>query len=335
MIHKTLLSVILGSFVFSSVNFAYHPTEFQSPLEVIAFGSCNRASLPQPLWPVIAGNQPDLWIWCGDNIYGDSKKVEIIEAKYQQQLKQPNYAAFRQQFPIIGIWDDHDYGRKNADASYPLKTVTQTLALDFMEVPASDPRRKRDGIYGAYDFGPEGRRVKVVLLDNRYFRSPVNARRPQLLGLEQKAWLVKTLLESKAQIHILVSGTQVIAQEHSYEKWSDYPAERAWLLDFVKEAAIPGVIFISGDRHFHEISVLLDSDSPYPLVDVTSSGLTHSWKNFAGEPNRHRMGEVFTGLGFGLLKIDWQRKSVTLTAEIRDRSNQVMNDYRIELPRGE
>lgn len=330
-----LLSILLYGIGFCSTCVAYHPTEFQFPLEVIAFGSCNRESMPQPLWPVIASNQPDLWIWCGDNIYGDSKKAEIIKAKYRQQFEQPEYAIFRKQFPVIGTWDDHDYGWNNADASYPLKTITQTLALDFMEVPADDPRRKRDGIYGAYDFGPEGRRVKVVLLDNRYFRSPVNDRRRQLLGLEQKAWLVKTLLESTAQIHILVSGTQVIAREHSYEKWSDYPAERAWLLDFIKEAAIPGVIFISGDRHFHEISVLQDSDSSYPLVDITSSGLTHSWKDFAGEPNQHRVGKVFTDIGFGLLKIDWQHEPVTITAEIRDRSNQVMNNYRIELSGGE
>ena len=324
-----LLSILLSGIGFCSTCVAYHPVDFQSPLEVIAFGSCNRESLSQPLWPVIASNQPDLWIWCGDNIYGDSKKATVIEAKYRQQFEQSDYAIFRKQFPVIGTWDDHDYGWNNGNASYPLKKISQKLALDFMEVPADDPRRKRDGIYGAYDFGPAGQRVKVVLLDNRYFSSSPNAETSQLLGIEQKNWLIKTLRESTAQIHILVSGTQIIAEEHPYEKWANYPAEREWLIHFIHEAAIPGVLFISGDRHFHEISVLQTKKNAYPLVDITSSGMTHSWENFKGEPNRHRVGKVFTGLGFGMLHIDWDQQPVTITAEIRNCSNQVMNTYEL------
>lgn len=40
------------------------------PKEVtkIAFGSCNKANVEQPLWPVIESTNPDLWIWMGDNV---------------------------------------------------------------------------------------------------------------------------------------------------------------------------------------------------------------------------------------------------------------------------
>lgn len=55
-----LLFILLSGIGFCSMCVAYHPTDFQSPLGGIAFGSCNRQSLPQPLWPVIASNQPDL-----------------------------------------------------------------------------------------------------------------------------------------------------------------------------------------------------------------------------------------------------------------------------------
>ncbi len=317
---------------FSHLSLAFHPTDFETPLKVIAFGSCNRESLPQPMWPVIAENQPDLWIWGGDNIYGDSNDADVITAKYQKQLDQPNYAAFRKQFPIVGTWDDHDYGWNDAYGTYPLKTVTQGLALDFMDVPANDPRRQREGIYGAYDFGPEGQRVKVILLDNRYFSD--NHRKdenPQLLGDAQREWLANTLSQSTAQIHILVSGTQIISEEHRHEKWANFPTDRSWLLKFIREEAIPGVICISGDRHIHEISVLQEEDAPYPLVDITSSGLTHSWESFKGEPNKHRVGEVFKEFGFGTLEINWDSQPVTITASIRDGSNQVVNTQQIEL----
>ena len=311
--------------------FAFYPNGFQSPLNVIAFGSCNRESLPQPLWPVIAENQPDLWIWCGDNIYGDSKEAAVIKDKYRRQFEQPDYAVFRRRFPIVGTWDDHDYGWNDATGSYPLKTVSQTLALDFMEVPENDPRRHRDGIYGAYDFGPDGQKIKVILLDNRYFSTLPDVEDPQLLGKTQREWLAETLKKSAAQINIIVSGTQVLSEDHTHEKWANFPTERSWLLNFIREASIPGVIFISGDRHFHEISVLREMDAPYPLLDITSSGLTHSWKNFKGEPNRHREGNVYSGLGFGMLRIDWKSQPVIVTAEIRNRSNQVMNAYQFSI----
>ena len=328
------LVLISGALASSHISVAFHPTDFETPLEVIAFGSCNRQTLPQPMWPVIAKNQPDLWIWGGDNVYGESKDAAVIEAKYQQQLDQPNYAAFRQQFPILATWDDHDYGWNDADSTYPLKAVTQTLALDFTGVPADDPRRQRKGIYGSYDFGPVDKRVKVILLDNRYFSDHRKAENAQLLGDAQRTWLADTLRESTAQINILVSGTQIISEEHNYEKWANFPADRAWLLKLIREESIPGVICISGDRHIHEISVLQETDAPYPLVDITSSGLTHSWENFRGEPNRHRVGEVFKGKGFGTLTINWDSQPVTITADIRNSSNQVVNTQRIELSPG-
>jgi alkaline phosphatase D len=331
---RIIRPIVLFSAALAScyISLAFHPTDFESPLKVIAFGSCNRESLPQPLWPVIAENQPDLWIWGGDNIYGDSKDAVVIAAKYQQQLDQPNYAAFRKQFAILGTWDDHDYGWNDAYATYPLKTVTHNLALDFMDVPVDDPRRQHEGIYGSYDFGPDGQRVKVILLDNRFFSDHPEAENPQLLGDSQRAWLAETLRHSSAQINILVSGTQIISEEHKYEKWANFPTDRDWLLNFIREEAIPGVICISGDRHIHEISILQETNAPYPLVDITSSGLTHSWENFKGEPNKHRVGEVYTQLGFGTLTIDWAVESITVTAEIRDRSNQVVIATQVALP---
>jgi hypothetical protein len=74
---------------------------------------------------------------------------------------------------VLGTWDDHDFGRNDAGADYKLKAVTRDLALSFMEVPIGDPRWTREGLYGAYDFGPAGQKTKVILLDNRYFAGEV------------------------------------------------------------------------------------------------------------------------------------------------------------------
>lgn len=328
---RATLNLLLLGLIIPGLAQAYHPTDFDSPLKVIAFGSCNRQNLPQPMWPVIAKNQPDLWIWGGDNIYGDSKDASVIAAHYKTQSELPAYKLFNDTIPIIGTWDDHDYGWNNASKEYPIKAQTRDLALDFMQVPAEDLRRQREGLYGAYDFGPDGQRVKVVLLDGRYFATGKKAEDPELIGEAQRAWLAKELAESTAQIHLLVSGIQVISEEHNWESWAQYSADRKWLLNLIDETEAPGVIFISGDRHMHELSVLQNSAVGYPLVDATSSGLTHSWESFKGEPNKHRQGDVYTGLGFGLIQIDWSSQPVEARIEIRNTENIPVNNYTLQI----
>ncbi len=319
---------------------AKFPDNFAEPLEVIAFGSCNRDELPQPVWSAVSTLDPDLWIWGGDNIYADwyqpgGQRVSYtidrrwITQRYAAQFKRPDYAAFREKTPILGTWDDHDYGKNNAVGDYPLKEVSRDLALAFMEVPLSDPRWTRPGLYGSYDFGPVGRRTRIILLDNRYFATSPKAANRTLLGPAQKAWLATQLRESSADLHLIVSGSQFIADQHRWDSWGKYAEERQWLLDLIQEQQ-SRVIFISGDRHIHEISILQPGGLPHPILDVTSSGLTHSWENFPGEENPYRVGEVYPGLGFGLIKIDWSGQAPRVELEIRDTKNQVRNQYQVQ-----
>lgn len=338
--HVYLFAIALASLPILELS-AKFPDNFDEALEVIAFGSCNRDELPQPLWPVIADNEPDLWIWAGDNIYADwyeppegkKEKYSINRAwvtkRYAAQFNRPDYTEFREKTAIVGTWDDHDFGRNNAGASYDKKEITRDLTLSFMEVPLSDPRWTREGLYGAYDFGPEGKRTKIVLLDNRYFATGKRAKSPDLLGEAQRTWLEATLRSSEADLHIIVSGTQILSAEHRWEKWADYPETREWLLGLLSEETMPITVLLSGDRHIHEISILETGALDYPLVDATSSGMTHSWDSFPGETNSLRHGEVFNGLGFGVVRIDWSGDAPIVTVEIRDITNRVKNQLTI------
>ncbi|MGF1448559.1 MAG: alkaline phosphatase D family protein [Opitutales bacterium] len=310
---------------------AYYPTaeDFQKPLEVIAFGSCNDEDKPQDYWPSIAAVEPDVWIWMGDNIYGDSRQAEVIEGKYTRQFEAGPYVRFREAVPIIGTWDDHDFGENDAGSWYPLRATTQQLALDFLEEPAGTVRRQQGGLYTAYRFGPEGRQVQVILLDTRYHMT-----RPgpegDLLGEAQWRWLESQLRSEAPEVTILGSSIQFVAEDQGYEKWARFPKSRQRMVDLIARSGRAGVLFISGDRHIHELSCWRAEALPYPLYDLTSSGLTHTWESFPGEPNRWRLAGPNNRRGFGVVRLDWSKEPVLITLEIQSLDGTVVLTHSFE-----
>lgn len=278
---------------------------------VIAFGSCNHHDDPQTIWEPILQNDPDLWIWLGDNVYGDTDDMQVLETKYNLQKKNEAYRHFRAAVPVIGVWDDHDYGRNDAGKGYPYKKESMQLALDFLGEPENSPRRKQSGIYAAYNYTIRQTRVKVILLDARYNRDTLLKEGKRyipdphgdFLGEEQWAWLEDQLNESDADIHIIGSGIQFIPDQHPYEKWANFPTARERLFKLIASSGVRGVIFISGDRHIAEISKKEIEGVGYPVYEVTASGLTHSSVDNTDEINPYRVGPLVNQKNFGIIRI--------------------------------
>lgn len=158
--------------------------------------------------------------------------------------------------------------------------------------------------------------MKVLLLDARYHRDEPGVAGGDLFGAAQRAWIESELAGNDAALTIVASGTQVIPEEHRYEKWAQFPEARQWFFDQLVAHGTGAVLFLSGDRHIAEFSQLRLPGREEPVYEVTSSSLTHAWRSFPGEPNRHRVGEVFAEENFGLLEIDWERRAARVT--VRD-----------------
>jgi alkaline phosphatase D len=296
----------------------------------IVFGSCNKHDLPQPLWQPIINSKPDIWIWLGDIVYADTNNMKVLQRKYQAAKSNPGYQALLKTTPVIGTWDDHDYGKNNAGKEYKKKAESQQELLDFLDEPADSVRRQQAGVYTAYTYGIAGKQIKVILLDTRYHRDAPGKNR-DILGEQQWNWLEKELNNSKAQINVIVSSIQVLPEDHKEEKWENFPKARQRLLDLIRKTKLSGVIFLSGDRHFAEISKMKTDFLPYPLYEITSSGLTHSWEELKKEPNKYRQGKFFKDLHFGLVEVDWNSKPVRLKLQIRDKKNQVQLEQKVNL----
>lgn len=293
------------------------PAQSPQALSRIAFGSCNKQNLPQPLWRKLGEEAPELFVWTGDVVYADTRDMGKLAGIYRQQLEQPEYRTFLASgSAVIGVYDDHDYGENNGDSSYPPKATAQKLFLDFIGEPVGSARRAQEGIYTSYLAGPAGQRVKFIMLDTRYHRSEEGTG-GDLLGAAQWQWLSSELQKRDAELVLVISSIQVLPFEHRFEKWANFPASRQRLLEAIDRSPAPNIALISGDRHFAEISQL-KLPSGRELWEFTSSGLTHSYQAFdpAKNINSLRVGPAFTRLNYGWLDIDWQKG--TLAFAIKD-----------------
>jgi alkaline phosphatase D len=307
----------------------------------IAFGSCAEQDKPQPIWEAVQATDPDLFVFLGDNVYGDTRERDELEQAYAALAAKPGFQRLRAVTPVMATWDDHDYGENDAGAEYPMKQASREVFLDFWREPAGSPRRERDGVYTSVTFGPPGQRVQVILLDLRWNRTPIarNAAFPDdavykrwatrearagravpgpyardpspqatMLGEAQWAWLEAELREP-AELRLIGSSLQVLADFPGWEAWVNYPRDQARLFQLIRDTRAEGVVFLSGDTHYGELS-RLEANVPYPLVDLTSSGLTEEWH--VPVPNALRVGDAHHKANFGLLEIDWARRHLRL-----------------------
>ncbi len=290
---------------------------------VIAFGSCNKTSIPNQLWDDIINTEPSLWIWGGDNIYADTDDMTKLRTMYQNQNKISNYNVIKNRIPFIGTWDDHDYGLNDGGVEFEAKEGSQNEFLDFLEVAKDSPRRSQKGIYNDHHYETPWGTISVFVLDTRYFRTAISPDtetskrlKPNaygegtILGEKQWAWLTEELNTSSSEFNIIVSSIQVLSRQHGFECWGNFPHEIDRLNEVIADSKAAGVIILSGDRHISEFSKARIEGLDYPLIDFTSSGLTHAYRNFSGEPNDYRVGEVVFTESFGTLSFDLRNKKV-------------------------
>lgn len=290
---------------------------------VLAFGSCNKTELPNLLWDDILDAKPDVWVWGGDNIYADTDDMHLLKNMYTKQKNIEGYKQLLKTTDIVGTWDDHDYGLNDGGVEYASKDKSQQEFLNFMNVAEDSPLRKQKGIYSSKEYTVKEGSIKLIVLDTRYFRTSLTPDtetkkrvKPNdygvgtILGETQWTWLENQLSQSTAEFNIIVSSIQFLSREHGFEAWGNFPHEVHRLKEVLVLSKAKGVIILSGDRHISEFSRTTVNGMNYPLIDFTSSGLTHTYKGFSGEPNEYRVGEVIFTESFGVLSFNFKAKKV-------------------------
>lgn len=301
----------------------------------IAFGSCNQQDRSQHMWAQIAASDPQAFLFIGDNVYGDTNwdggaDLGTLRAAYAKQASHREFVDFRAAIPMLATWDDHDFGYNDGGATFTHRRFAEDIFEHYWNSPADV--RERDGIYFSRSYGEEGKRVQLIMLDTRFFRS--NLKRPgpgeagpdfgryvpshdsaaTMLGDAQWDWLEGELAKP-ADLRIVVSSVQVLTQAHGWEAWALMPAERARLLDMLTAREESGLVMLSGDRHSGGIYKQELADEP--LWEITSSSLNLAFSTTAEaterEPDPLRVTPFIGEENFGLIDIDWGKGRVTMT----------------------
>ncbi len=294
----------------------------------IAVGSCLSQRHPKPILDALIGLDPlpQAFLMIGDNVYGDIRSEdgrELVEA-YREQGRDPALAAVRAKVPVLATWDDHDYGANDAGAEFEHKAFAAKLFYSYWQ---KEPLRDFDaGIYDAQVFGPPGRRVQIILLDTRSFRSPLKkagvdfpywgryepstAPALTILGEAQWSWL-RTQLQAPADLRLIVSSVQVMAKGHGYERWGNVPAEEERLFDLIQETSAGGIVLLSGDRHFAAFYRRRLGDGQV-IPEMTASSFNRSYGPSKDGPSPERVGGMFHQENFGLVDIDWEARTLAM-----------------------
>lgn len=349
---NTLYHIIVGLVLWALAGLATQTraASVDNPITRIAFGSCAKESKPQPVWTAVNADRPDLFIFLGDNIYADTTEPEVLAKKYQTFAAQPGFKTLKSQTRLLATWDDHDYGQNDAGRENPIKHQSRQQMLDFWQEPQTSPRRTQaGGIYSAHYFGDADHRIQVLLLDLRWNRTPLQTvdalayadrkkrdmgpysaitdSKAVYLGEAQWRWMEQEL-QKPAQIRILASSLQFLADFTGWEAWANFPAEQARFYQLIRKHAVNGLLIISGDTHWAELS-RKTQDLPYPLYDLTSSGLTEEWH--AISPNKYRISKAFAKANYGMITIDWQANPIALELEIKDSTGQPLISHHLDL----
>jgi len=220
-----------------------------------AVGSCARVDSNGAVYDAIVGQDPLFYLALGDIHYGniDSTDPAAHREGLERLLVKPGQAALYRQIPTAYVWDDHDYGPNDSDASTPGRSAVRQAYREV--VPHYPLVHAGDGpINQAFTIG----RVRFVLTDNRSERAG-----DSMLGAEQRRWLIDELTRAAVTHELVIWANPVpwISEpREGGDNWNGFAAERAEIADALAAARVDNLVMLSGDAHMVALDDGTNSD---------------------------------------------------------------------------
>ncbi|MCZ6771109.1 MAG: alkaline phosphatase D family protein [Proteobacteria bacterium] len=310
----------------------------------VAVGSCSYTNDPpfdRPGKPYgggygifkhIAALQPAFMLWLGDNVYlreADflSRGGAAYRYRYARNLNelQPLLRGTHH----VAIWDDHDYGPNNSNRAYVFKRESLEIFKRYWANP-NYGQPDVPGIFTSVSYGD----AEFFLMDNRYHRDADHAaglKDKQMFGRDQMRWLKNALRVSRARFKFIVNGSEMLNRHNRFEGWNHFPREQGDFLAWLAANRIPGVMFLSGDRHFTKLAST-SRQGTYDLYELTCSPLTSSpFENYeASNDPEVDAGTLVRERNFCVISFSGPAAARALTLSSRDGAGRLLWQRRIE-----
>jgi alkaline phosphatase D len=237
--------------------------------------------------------------------------------RYAQYRLDPDLQRLHAEVPALVTWDDHEVQNDYADkwSQYfddPERFLVRRAAAYrafYEHMPVRPILSRPEGpamrIYDRFTFGDL---IEISMIDGRQYRSreacyappdkggthlETDASCPErrdagrtMLGFAQEAWLNSALAHSKAQWNLIAQDVLMaqfrLKQDHadafSTDDWDGYPANRARLLNHIRDTRVSNPVVVGGDAHsFLANDLRLDFNDPAsPLVATEFVGTSIS-----------------------------------------------------------
>jgi membrane-associated phospholipid phosphatase len=230
---------------------------------VVVFGSCARVGTNGAVFERMLRDDPDLFIALGDlhysNLASDDPR-DHLDA-YERFLDEPAPAALMRSIPTAYVWDDHDYGPNDGDASSPSREAVGTAyraAVPNYGVPAG-PTEPIQQAFTVSD-------IRFVLVDGRSQRTSSS-----MLGVTQQEWLVDEIISSSRSHRLVVwinPSPWIAPASPGGDDWGAHADDRSAISQRLAEAGVDNLIMVSGDAHM----VAIDDGSNSGYADDPSWG---------------------------------------------------------------
>jgi len=308
----------------------------------LGFGSCLHQDRSMAILNTIEKKELDLFMFIGDNVYGDQEDGELdkLIRTYKQQYN--NLEDFLKNVSTEFIWDDHDFGLNDGGSNYRYKDTAKELFLETWQIPENDPRRQRDGLYFDKMVKKNGLKIHLIFLDNRTFKSEwkltdefnkegkeryVEDFNPEktLLGKKQWSWL-KDRLKVDSNIKIILSSLQILSLGHGWESWDKFPLERSRFFNLIDESNVSNFFILSGDRHRGGFYQFKTADNKN-IYEFTSSSLNLPIPFNTEEEGPLRIGSTYRKANFGVVRIFEDEVVMELTSH----TGEVVNSLNVAI----
>jgi phosphodiesterase/alkaline phosphatase D-like protein len=278
----------------------------------VAVASCARTASSGAVYDAIAAVAPDLFLISGDLHYGNiaQNSTRVFRNTLGRSLRAPAQAALYRSTPVAYIWDDHDYGPNDADASSPSREAARAAYRESVPSYPLAAGHGNEAIYQAFSIG----RIRFVLTDTRSERTA-----DTMLGARQLDWLEHEITES-ARTHALIVWVNpdpwIGPDNPGADSWAGHPEERRRIADVIATQAPDKLVMLGGDAHMVAIDdgshsgYATDGSHGFPILQAAALDRPGSVK---GGPYSEG---TFPGAGqFGVLQVDdrGDHLDVTLT----------------------